>query len=127
MTETNEIIKLVKSDPKTKNELTERLNKINTLNKGEKAELATKLTIDNVIYEEAIVIMGEGIKEAEIEIEALEHKNKILEKELNTIDKEKIDNAYQSKKFELQNDNKGNTRVMNRLKSIMSRSKQLTG
>ena len=102
------------------------MNVINKLSKGEKAELTSRLMIDKVIYEEAIIIMGEGIKEAEIEIEALEHKNELLEKELNIIDKEKINNAYQTKQFELEKDNKGNERVMRRLKNIMSKSKQVT-
>ena len=126
MSDVKNIIKLVKSDEKTKKEVVEKMNVINKLSKGEKAELTSRLMIDKVIYEEAIIIMGEGIKEAEIEIEALEHKNELLEKELNIIDKEKINNAYKTKKLEIEKDNKGNERVMKRLTSIMSKSKQIT-
>ena len=62
------------------------------LNTGAKAELATKLLIDKIVYEEAIQVMGTAINEAEIEIEALESKNEQLEKELNLCseDKERI-------------------------------------
>ena len=89
MSDVKNIIKLVKNDEKTKKEGSEKMNAINKLSNGEKAELTSRLMIDKVIYEEAIIIMGEGIKEAEIEIEALEHKNELLEKELNIIDQEK--------------------------------------
>ena len=120
-----EIIKLVKNDSNTKNELSSKLTVLDKLSTGEKAALTPRLMADKVIYEEAIIIMWEGIKEAEIEIEALEHKNVLLEKELKTIDEEKINAAYQTKKFELQNDGKGNSRVMKRLQNIMSKSKQI--
>ena len=126
MSDVKNIIKLVKNDEKTKKEVVEKMNVINKLSKGEKAELTSRLMIDKVIYEEAIIIMGEGIKEAETDIEALEHKTELLEKELNIIDKEKINNAYQTKKFELEKDNKGNERIMRRLKNIISKSKQVT-
>jgi hypothetical protein len=125
MSDVKEIIKLVKNDQNTKNELSSRLSLIQNLSTGEKAELTTKLMVDKVIYEEAIVIMGEGIKEAEIEIEALEHKNSLLEKDLNVRDKEKVNAAYDTKKFELQNDGKGNSRVMRRLNNILARAQAL--
>ena len=80
MSDVKNIIKLVKNDEKTKKEGSEKMNAINKLSNGEKAELTSRLMIDKVIYEEAIIIMGEGIKEAEIEIEALEHEAELLEK-----------------------------------------------
>ena len=121
-----DVIKDIKNDEKTKKEVLEKINVISKLSKGEKAELTNRLMVDKVIYEEAIIIMGETIKEADIEIEALEYKTQLLEKELNSIDKEKINNAYQTKKFELEGDSKGNERVMRRLRNIMSKSKQIT-
>ena len=127
MSETKEIIKLIKNDINTKTEIKEKLDAISKLSTGEKAALTTKLMADKVVYEEAIIIMGEGMKEAEAEIEALEYKNKILENDLKAIDKDKINQIYETKKFELQNDGNGNTRVMKRLQNIMSKAKQLTG
>ncbi len=44
----------------------------------EKAELGTKLMADKILYEKAIVIMWEGIKEAEIEIEVLEDRIQVV-------------------------------------------------
>ena len=126
MSETKDIIKLVKNDINTKNEIKEKLDAISKLSTGEKAALTTKLMADKVVYEEAIIIMGEGMKEAEAEIVALEYKNQLLENDLNTIDKDKINQIYETKKFELQNDGNGNTRVMKRLQNIMSKAKQLT-
>jgi hypothetical protein len=126
MSDIKYVLKMVKENPNTKQQLIQKKNALDNLTKGEKASLTDRLMADKVVYEEAIIIMGQGINEAEIEIEALEHKNSLLEKELNIVDKQKINAAYETKKFELENDNKANSRVMKRLESIMSKSKQLT-
>jgi len=121
-----DIIKLVKEDEQTQNDLIIKLDAINALTTGEKAALTSRLMKDKVVYEKCIGIMGEAIKEADVEIEGLEYKNSLLENELSAVDKKKINDAYQTKKLTLQNDGKGNERVIRRLKGIMQKTKQIT-
>jgi hypothetical protein len=125
---TETIIQKVKDSEETKLMLKNKMRDFKELNTGAKAELAKKLLCDVAVYEEAVQIMGEGLNEAEIEIECLETKNKELEKELNMTDedKERLNKLYYNKKVELQNDGLKNERVMKRLNNIMNRSKQLT-
>ncbi len=88
---TETVLQQVKNSEDTKLILKNRMKDFTELNTGTKAELAKKLLCDVAVYEEAVQIMGEGLNEAEIEIECLETKNKELEKELNMSDEDKED------------------------------------
>jgi hypothetical protein len=123
-----QIIQTVKDSEETKLILKSKMKDFKELNTGTKAELSKKLVVDMVVFEQAIQIMGEGLNEAEIEIEALEAKNAELEKDLNPTSeqKERLNKYYYNKKIELHNDGNENNRVMRRLNNIMSRSRQLT-
>jgi hypothetical protein len=123
-----QIIQSVKDSEETKLILKSKMNDFKELNTGTRAELSKKLMVDMVVFEQAIEIMGEGLNEAEIEIECLEAKNAELEKELKLTeeDKERMNKFYFNKKIELQIDGNKNERVMRRLNNIMSRSRQLT-
>jgi hypothetical protein len=123
-----EIIQSVKDSEETKLILKSKMKDFKELNRGAKAELSKKLMVDLVVVEEVVQIMGEGLNEAEIEIECLEAKIEELENDLNPTSeqRERMNKIYHSKKFELQNDGNKNERVMRRLNNIMSRSRQLT-
>jgi hypothetical protein len=84
---------------------------------------------DKTVYEDAIVIMGESINQAEIEIESLENKTSLLEKELSADNKERINKVYHTKKSEKQNDTSStssNVRIMRRLNKTLAVSKEIT-
>jgi glutathionylspermidine synthase len=91
-----EIIQTVKDSEQTKLILKSKMKDFKELNTGAKAELSKKLMVDMVVFEEVVQIMGEGLNEAEIEIECLEAKNEELEKELKLTeeDKERINKLY---------------------------------
>ena len=126
MSVVKEIVKIAKASDDTKKELTERLTAVNKLNTGEKAALTMKLMTDKVVYEEAIKIMGDAINDSEIENEALKTKNSFLENELSAKDKERINEVYNGKKKELQNDDNKNSRIMNRLNKTLNKAKEIT-
>jgi hypothetical protein len=126
MSTVKEVVRIAKNRNTTKIELSERLIGLNKLNTGEKAALTMKLMTDKVVYEEAINIMGEAINDCEIENEALQAKNTLLENELSTQDKERINEVYNGKKKELQNDENKNSRIMNRLNKTLNKAKQIT-
>jgi hypothetical protein len=121
-----DIVKIAKNRDTTKTELSERTEALNKLNTGEKAALTMKLMTDKVVYEEAINIMGDAINDCEIEIESLTYKNDQLEKELSTQDKERMNEVYNGKKKQLQNDDNKNSRIMNRLNKRIDMAKQIT-
>jgi hypothetical protein len=126
MSTVKDVVDIAKNCSTTKKELVERLTEVNNLNTGEKAALTIKLMADKIVYEAAINIMGDAINDCEMEIESLEFKNTLLEKELSTQDKERINAVYNGKKKELQNDNNKNSRIMNRLNKTLDKAKQIT-
>jgi hypothetical protein len=126
MSTVKDVVDIAKNCDTTKKEVTERITEVNKLNTGEKAALTVKLMADKIVYEAAINIMGDAINDCEMEIESLEFKNELLEKELSTQDKEKINVVYIGKKKELQNDNNKNSRIMSRLNKTLDKAKQIT-
>ena len=117
----------VKEEPKFKATLDIEIKEFSKLNTASRASMSKRLFVEKRVVEEAMTIMGNAINEAEIEIDALEVKNKELEKELTEVDKARINKLYQSRKQELQNDPHANDRIMRRLNKTMYQSRSLMG
>ena len=113
----SEILEYVKGQRDTRSKIREALVKLGEQNISTRAKKAEELTANQVVYNEAIIMMGDDIFELDIEVEAL--RNQLGEVNENWLNESKSETKL---KYD---DAKKNDRILNRMRRQMLRVREI--